>query len=274
MTEPTNTDTETAPLFAADGQPDKDRLTARLRLLALEAGAAILRVANSAAADAWDKEDGSPVTEADHVAERVILQGLKAIDGRITIVSEEAFAAGYRPGADETFWLVDPLDGTREFVSGNGEYTVNIALIRNRQPVLGVVHCPARGTSAWGIVGMGAFESDPKGAITPLKVRTVPNEGAVVIASRRHGDPDRLNTFLDGRPVAAWRSAGSSLKFVEIAAGRADIYPRFGTTMEWDTAAGDAVLRAAGGVTRTVEGDVLTYGKPGYVNPEFVATGE
>ena len=263
--------TETTPLFSEVGHPDKEALTARLRLLALEAGAAILKVASSAASDSWDKEDGSPVTEADHAAERVILQGLKAIDDRITIVSEEAFAAGYRPEADDTFWLVDPLDGTREFVSGNGEYTVNIALISGRRPVLGVVHCPALGTSAWGIVGTGAFESDPKGTITPLAVRTVPDDGATVIASRRHGDPDRLKTFLDGRPVGEWRSAGSSLKFVEIAAGRADIYPRFGTTMEWDTAAGDAILRAAGGVTRAVDGDVLQYGKPGYVNPEFVA---
>lgn len=267
MTDPT----ETTALFAANGQPDKEELIARLRLLALEAGAAILKVASSATNDAWDKEDGSPVTEADHAAERVILQGLKGIDDHITIVSEEAFAAGYRPEADEMFWLVDPLDGTREFVSGNGEYTVNIALIRNRQPVLGVVHCPALGTSAWGIVGSGAFESDTKGTVTPLNVRAIPDDGAVVIASRRHGDPDRLKTFLDDRPVGAWRSAGSSLKFVEIAAGRADIYPRFGTTMEWDTAAGDAVLRAAGGATRTVDGDVLLYGKPGYVNPEFVA---
>lgn len=272
MTEMTESDGRA--LFSDDGVPDHHALMARLRLLALEAGAAIIKVASSASADSWDKADGSPVTEADHAAERVILQGLKAIDERITIVSEEAFAAGYRPEAEETFWLVDPLDGTREFVSGSGEYTVNIALISQRRPVLGVVHCPSLGTSAWGIVGHGAYESDPKGNVSPLSVRRIPDEGAVVIASRRHGDPDRLKTFLDGRPVAEWRSAGSSLKFIEIAAGRADIYPRFGTTMEWDTAAGDAVLRAAGGSTRTTAGEDLLYGKTGYINPDFVAAAD
>jgi 3'(2'), 5'-bisphosphate nucleotidase len=270
--------TKTKPLDIArilNGAPeDVDALISDLRVLSLEAGAAILKVVAGGFSASTDKADGSPVTEADHAAERVILAGLRSLDDGITVVSEEAFSAGYKPEAEELFWLVDPLDGTREFVSGSGEYTVNIALIRNRRPVLGVIHAPALGMTAWAAVGRGAFESNVQGKVTPLRVRTVPRDGAVVISSRRHGDPEKLKSFLNGRPVAEWRSIGSSLKFVEVAAGRADVYPRFGNTMEWDTAAGDAILTAAGGATLTLDNTALMYGKPGYRNPEFIATAD
>jgi 3'(2'), 5'-bisphosphate nucleotidase len=188
-------------------------------------------------------------------------------------VAEEAVAAGLAPTTvGERFWLVDPLDGTKEFVSRNGEFTVNVALVQDGEPVLGVVLAPALGRLFGGAAGLGSFVEDSAGR-RPAAARETPAEGATVVSSRSHGDADALARFLGDRPVASSVAAGSSLKFCLVAAGEADVYPRLGRTMEWDTAAGDAVLRAAGGRVTDLEGTLLRYGKPGFENPHFVAYG-
>lgn len=219
------------------------------------------------------KDDASPVTEADEKAEAVILRGLAALAPGVPVVAEEAVAAGNVPDVAGCFWLVDPLDGTKEFVSRNGEFTVNVALIENGQPVLGVVAAPALGRLFAGVVGVGAWvEQD--GQRRPVRCRAVPAEGLTVVASRSHGDAAALDAFLAGRQVASLANAGSSLKLCLVAEGAADLYPRLGRTMEWDIAAGHAVLAAAGGRVRRVDdGSPLAYGKPGFENPHFAASG-
>ncbi|WP_157265365.1 3'(2'),5'-bisphosphate nucleotidase CysQ [Azohydromonas aeria] len=220
------------------------------------------------------KEDASPVTEADEKAEALLLKGLARLFPGIPVVAEEAVAAGGVPeAAEDQFWLVDPLDGTKEFISRNGEFTVNVALVRLGQPVLGVVYAPALETLYAGAQGLGAW-AERGGQRQPIQVRTVPQAGLTVVGSRSHGDADAMNAFLAGRTVAEFRGAGSSLKLCLVAAGEADLYPRLGRTMEWDIAAGHAVLAAAGGsVSRVDSGAPLTYGKPGFENPHFVAAG-
>ena len=223
------------------------------------------------------KGDLTPVTEADEAAEKIILAGLAKIDPAVPVISEEAASAGRIPDVSDTFFLVDPLDGTKEFISRNGEFTVNIALVRDGLPVAGVVYAPALKRIFWGEVGQGAghgrIEGDVPPAWQPLGVRTLPEDGATVVASRSHRD-QATEDYLKKVKVRALCSAGSSLKFCLIAAAEADLYPRFGRTMEWDTAAGHAVLRAAGGKVVTVEGPALTYGKRqrGYDNPGFIAS--
>ncbi|MCZ4303778.1 3'(2'),5'-bisphosphate nucleotidase CysQ [Zoogloeaceae bacterium G21618-S1] len=218
------------------------------------------------------KTDQSPVTEADERAEALILPALATLLPDTPIVAEEAAAAGEIPNVGARFWLVDPLDGTKEFISRNGEFTVNIALIEDGQPTVGVVLAPALDRLFAGAVGHGAFVEDADGR-RPIAVRSVPAEGLTVVASRSHGDATALDAFLAGRKVAELRGAGSSLKICLVAAGEADLYPRLGRTMEWDIAAGHAVLSAAGGrLTRTDDAQ-LTYGKPDFANPHFVAAG-
>lgn len=219
------------------------------------------------------KGDASPVTEADEQAEALILTGLRQLAPEVPVVAEEAAAAGDIPKVSDRFFLVDPLDGTREFVSRNGEFTVNIALIEHGVPVLGLVYAPAVGRLYTGALGLGAW-LDAAAGRRPIRCRAVPPEGLTVVASRSHGDEAALDAYLAGRRVASRTNAGSSLKLCLLAAGEADLYPRFGRTMEWDIAAGDAVLRAAGGgVRRLDDGQPLGYGKPGFENPHFVATG-
>jgi 3'(2'), 5'-bisphosphate nucleotidase len=221
------------------------------------------------------KADASPVTEADERAERIIVERLRVLAPTIPIVAEEAVAAGQVPEVGECFWLVDPLDGTKEFVGRNGEFTVNIALVQHGAPVLGVVLAPALGASGRlyaGLVGQGAWVEDGAGR-RPIRCRAVPPEGLTVLASRSHGDAAALDAFLAGRKVAALANAGSSLKLCLVAAGEADLYPRLGRTMEWDIAAGHAVLAAAGGEVSALDGTPLRYGKPGFENPHFVARG-
>jgi 3'(2'), 5'-bisphosphate nucleotidase len=222
--------------------------------------------------DVRGKKDASPVTEADEKAEAVILAGLARLAPEIPVISEEAAAAGHIPKVGRRFWLVDPLDGTREFISRNGEFTVNIALIDEGRPVLGIVLAPALGRLFAGARGIGAFVEDSAGR-RPIHCRSVPNDGLAVVASRSHGDVEALDFFLAGRKLASLKAAGSSLKLCLIAAGEADLYPRFGRTMEWDIAAGHAVLAAAGGRVCTLDGGELLYGKEGLDNPYFVATG-
>lgn len=218
------------------------------------------------------KDDASPVTEADEKAEALILEHLRALTPDTPIVAEEEVAAGRIPTTTGTFWLVDPLDGTKEFINRNGEFTVNIALIHNSVPVLGLVFAPALKRLFGGAQGSGAFIEDAEGR-RPIHCREEPAEGLTVVASRSHGDAEALDRFLTGRKVAALRSAGSSLKLCLVASGEADVYPRLGRTMEWDIAAGHAVLLAAGGSVKTLAGEPLRYGKPGFENPHFAAWG-
>ncbi|MFT3987687.1 3'(2'),5'-bisphosphate nucleotidase CysQ [Aestuariivirga sp.] len=223
------------------------------------------------------KSDLTPVTEADEAAEKVILAGLAKMDPATPVISEEAASAGRIPEVAERFFLVDPLDGTKEFISRNGEFTVNIARVENGVPVAGVVFAPALGRLFWGECGTGAAEgrvdNDQPGKWQAMHVRPCPSDGATVVASRSHRDA-ATDDFLKKVQVKSLCSAGSSLKFCLIAAGEADLYPRFGRTMEWDTAAGHAVLLAAGGKVLTTEGDPLAYGKRarGYDNPGFIAS--
>lgn len=242
-----------------------------LAAVARRAGAAILDVYRTDFA-ARAKSDASPVTDADERAEALIVPALRALTPDVPIVAEESVAAGDVPAVGDEFWLVDPLDGTKEFIGRNGEFTVNIALIQHGVPVAGVVHAPAldrlfagaRGASAWTELG---------GRRSALQVRTAPPQGLTVVGSRSHGDAAALDAFLAGRRVAEVRSAGSSLKFCLVAAGEADVYPRFGRTMEWDIAAGHAVVAAAGGRVERLDGTPLRYGKPGFENPHFVVWG-
>jgi 3'(2'), 5'-bisphosphate nucleotidase len=218
------------------------------------------------------KADSSPVTEADGAAEAVILEALRELTPGIPIVAEEEVSAGRVPRVgEEPFWLVDPLDGTKEFISRNGEFTVNIALIEGGQPLIGVVTAPARGIAWWGALGHGAVRREG-GQAHAIRVRSRPPEGPGAVASRSHRDA-ATDAWLAEHGVTDTVSAGSSLKFCLVAEGKADLYPRLGTTMEWDTAAGHAVLRAAGGRVRLLDGTPLGYAKPTFKNPSFVAEG-
>lgn len=218
------------------------------------------------------KADSSPVTAADEAGEEVIVAALRRLTPDIPIVAEESAARGELPKACPMFWLVDPLDGTKEFISKNGEFTVNIGLVEHGEPVMGVVLAPARGLGWWGCAGEGAHRRDEHGKVAPIAVRARPAAGAVAVASRSHRDVATDN-WLEQQGITETVSAGSSLKFCLVAEGRADAYPRFGPTMEWDTAAGHAVLRAAGGSVHAVSGEPLTYGKPAFRNPGFIAVG-
>ena len=222
------------------------------------------------------KDDASPVTEADERAEALIVPALRALAPGIPVVAEEMAARGQADAIGMTssasFWLVDPLDGTREFIGRNGEFTVNIALVHDGRPVLGVVGAPALGRLFAGAQGQGAWVDDAHGR-RAIRARVPPAEGLTVMASRSHGDAAALQRLLAGQPVARLVNAGSSLKLCLLAAGEADLYPRLGRTMEWDIAAGHALLAAAGGSVCTLDGAPLRYGKPGYENPHFIARG-
>lgn len=218
------------------------------------------------------KGDNSPVTEADHAAELLIAAALRAATPGIPVIAEEEVAAGHVPQAAHSFWLVDPLDGTKEFSGGRDDFAVCIGLVREGVALLGVVGAPAHGARWGGILGHGAQRRDATGT-HPIAVRKVPAEGMTVIASRSSAQHPRVEPFLAGKQIAHFMQAGSALKFCRLAEGAADLYPRFGRTMEWDTAAGQAVLEAAGGVVHDADtGTALRYGKPGFENPHFVAT--
>lgn len=250
---------------------NKASLLAEIERIVADAGRLVMQVYSTDFA-VRGKDDASPVTEADERAEALIVPALQALAPEIPIVAEEAVAAGRIPTVAGRFWLVDPLDGTKEFISRNGEFTVNIALVEDGVPVLGVVLAPALGRLFAGAVGVGAFVEDADGR-RPIQCRSVPEEGLTVVASRSHGDAEALDKFLAGRKLASLKNAGSSLKLCLVATGEADLYPRLGRTMEWDIAAGHAVLLAAGGQVNTVAGAPLRYGKPGFDNPHFVASG-
>jgi 3'(2'), 5'-bisphosphate nucleotidase len=244
-------------------------LVAEMRRAAEDAGRLILDV-YARDFSAQTKADGSPVTEADRRAEALILERLSAVAPGIPVVSEENASSHTLP-ALECFFLVDPLDGTKEFVSRNGEFTVNIGLIENGVPVLGVVYAPVKGALYW-VDAEGRACEVKAGRERVIRARARPAAGLTAAVSRSHLDT-ASSDFLAGYRLAGTISAGSSLKFCLIACGEADVYPRFGPTNEWDTAAGDAVLRAAGGRMLTPGGAVFRYGKPGYRNGPYVAWG-
>lgn len=243
---------------------------------ALDAGRAIMAIYDQGAL-VREKADLSPVTDADEAAERIILAGLRDLAPDIPVVAEESMAAGVGPvDAGPRFWLVDPLDGTKEFIRRRGEFTVNIGLIENGAPVLGVVYAPALGRLYAGATGGGAWRVDTRDhqplERTAIAVRQADGHALVAVASKSHRTPE-TDAFLGRLSLATSRAAGSSLKFCLLAEGEADIYPRFGPTMEWDTAAGHAVLLAAGGVMTNLDGTAFRYGKPDYRNPGFLACG-
>ena len=239
--------------------------------LAWQAGDEIMRLYRKGIA-VKSKADASPVTEADEIADALIVAGLAAGAPGIPIVSEESVSQGRMPDiGGGRFWLVDPLDGTKEFISGTDEFTVNIALIESASPVLGALHAPAL-DECYLADGKAAFVIGKDGRRKPIQARALPADGAVVVASRNHRDAD-TDDFIARHRTVSVTSAGSALKFGLLAKGEADLYPRFGRTMEWDTAAGHAVLTAAGGSVKRLNGTVLEYGKPGLDNPAFVARG-
>ena len=254
-----------------------------LKRIAIEAGEITLKYFDGLEdMGAEVKGDDSPVTLADREAEVLIQKRLAEILPEIPMIGEEGVALGNAPEiteAQEYFWLVDPLDGTKEFISGGEDFTVNIALIKNGDPYIGVVYAPARGEMYAGhSPGTDAASAtrwnEEKDIEKPISVRPCPAEGMTVVASKSHGDKTRLEEFLGRFKVNKVAKYGSSLKMCIIAAGKAEIYPRLGPTCEWDTAAADAVLRAAGGMITDTDGKPMTYGgtNPKWLNPEFIAS--
>jgi 3'(2'), 5'-bisphosphate nucleotidase len=254
---------------------DYEKLVPEMRRLALVAGTKIMEIYNADDFDVKVKSDDSPVTEADEAADALISAGLRATFPETLLVTEEQ-AASHSERAD-TFLIVDPLDGTKEFIHRRGDFTVNIAYVENGVPTRGVVYAPAKGrmffTKADGtsVEESGALDLDEIGALSPIRVSDPDNTALMVVASKSHRD-QATDDYIGKYAVKDMKSAGSSLKFCLIATGEADIYPRVGRTMEWDTAAGHAVLLGAGGqVVRFDDHTPLTYGKEGYANPFFIA---
>ena len=258
---------------------DGERVCRTMIDLAAEAGARILEHFRSQQTKTWVKADASPVTEADVEADRIIRRGLSEAFPGIAIVSEEQSDSHALEVAGDRFFIVDPLDGTRSFISGDTDFTVNIGYVVGSEPVYGVVHVPVNGrmfftrpdgSSAESRVD-GASGREPDIGGKTLTVSRPDNGALVVIASRSHVNA-ATEAYISRYRIARKQAAGSSLKFCLVAAGEADLYPRLGRTMEWDTAAGHAVLSGAGGkIVRLDDGSRLAYGKPGYVNPDFVA---
>ncbi len=254
---------------------DHAQLITTIRRLALEAGDVILKIYNSDDFGVRTKSDDSPVTEADEAADALISAGLRAAFPDVGLVTEEQ-ADSHALRAD-TFLIVDPLDGTKEFIHRRGDFTVNIAYVENGAPVRGVVYAPARGRMFFtmpdgqAVEETGDFDKDTVGPVRPIRVSDPDNGALMVVASKSHRD-QATDDYIGKYAVKDMTSAGSSLKFCLVATGEADIYPRLGRTMEWDTAAGHAVLRGAGGrVVRFDDHTDLAYGKGGYANPFFIA---
>ena len=252
-----------------------DHLIPVIRRLALQAGDAILAIYESPDFEVKSKSDASPVTEADEAADALISAGLRAAFPDLPLITEEQ--ADSHALSARTFLIVDPLDGTKEFVQRRGDFTVNIAYVQDGVPLRGVVYAPAKGRLFYtlpdgtAVEETGAFDKETPGPLTPLRVSTPDNAALMVVASKSHRD-QATDDYIARYAVRDMTSAGSSLKFCLVATGEADLYPRLGRTMEWDTAAGDAVLRGAGGhVVRFDTHQPLDYGKPGWDNPFFIA---
>lgn len=221
------------------------------------------------------KADSSPITEADRSANEVIRAALAALPGERPILSEEARTVPWEVRRNwREYWLVDPLDGTKEFIQRNGQFTVNIALVRAGRPVLGVVHVPVSGVTYGGLVGQGAWRRTRDGAQQAIRVRPLDGGPVRVVGSRSHRGPD-LDGYLERLGHHEMVPMGSSLKFCIVAEGNADVYPRLGPTSEWDTAAAEAVLIAAGGQVVASDGQPMAYNKgPDLLNPWFIASGD
>lgn len=245
----------------------------KLMAITQDAGVAIMAVYGTEKLEIQYKDDTSPLTAADQAAHDIILEGLQQNWPDIPVLSEEGGEIPYSVRRNwQRFWLVDPLDGTKEFIKRNGEFTVNIALIEKGCPVLGVVYAPVQEKMYCGVVGVGAYVASCGGALVPIRVRTTDAKvGITVVVSRSHPSAE-LQTYLRDLKVAETLALGSSLKFCAVAAGRADLYPRLGPTMEWDTAAGHAVVTAAGGEVQMLDGLPLRYNKENLLNPYFIAS--
>jgi 3'(2'), 5'-bisphosphate nucleotidase len=241
------------------------------RRAAREAAPAILDIYHSPF-EVRSKADASPVTEADERAEAIIIAALAKLAPEIPIVAEEMASRG-EVFAAPRFWLVDPLDGTREFVAKNGEFTTNIGLIEGDRPILGVVHLPVTNVTYAGAGPGTATRQDQDAAPISIAVNRIPPTGAIVACSRSHGNDKKLTEYLATLNQPQLRAAGSAAKFCFVADGSADLYPRFGPTMEWDTSAGHAVVEAAGGSVTNLDGSRFVYAKPGFLNPEFLCKG-
>ncbi len=245
--------------------------------LAAQAGHAILGIRRAGNVRVDHKSDRSPVTQADRIAEALIVEGLREHAPGIPVVAEEEFEAGVRIDPAPRFWLVDGLDGTRGFAEGGDEYAVCVGLVVDGRAHLGALALPATGEVFAGCTTLGTAW---KGSMTapgrtPIRARaTAPPQGLTVLASRRQADDTRLSAWLAGRRIAHVDPASSALKFCRVAEGRADLYPRLGPTMEWDTCAGQALVEAAGGAVETLAPRAaLAYGKPGWLNPAFICHG-
>ena len=254
---------------------DFERLVPVIRRLALEAGDRIMEVYDGPDFEVKAKSDASPVTEADEAADALISAGLRAAFPDVVLITEEQ-AESHALSA-QTFLIVDPLDGTKEFVQRRGDFTVNIAYVQDGVPLRGVVYAPAQGRLFYtlpdgtAVEETGALDKDAAGEVRPIRVSQPDNAALMVVASKSHRD-QATEDYINRYAVKDSKSAGSSLKFCLVATGEADLYPRLGRTMEWDTAAGDAVLRGAGGhVVRMDSLAPLSYGKPGWDNPFFIA---
>ncbi len=253
-----------------------ETLLPELVALARAASEAVLRVYQGQPV-VRRKADASPVTQADEASEAIILAGLRQLTPDIPAVSEEAVERGdfaFDPARPpHRFWLVDPVDGTKEFVNRTGEFTINIGLVEGQKPVLGILHAPLSHVT-YTAAGPGtAAIHRGDAAAAPIHVRRPPPSGLVVLGSRSHGDKPAISAFLEDFKVAELRLMGSAIKFALIAEGSADLYPRFGPTMEWDTCAGQAILESAGGHITSLSGAAMHYGKPGFLNPDFIARG-
>lgn len=254
---------------------DYDALVPLMRRLAIEAGAQIMDIYNADDFDVKVKSDDSPVTEADEAADALISAGLRAAFPDVMLVTEEQSES--HQGKGDTFLIVDPLDGTKEFINRRGDFTVNIALVEGGVPTRGVVYAPAKNRMFFtqpdgrSVEETGAFDPETVGATSNITVTSPDNGNLMVVASKSHRD-QATDDYIAKYAVKDMTSAGSSLKFCLLATGEADLYPRLGRTMEWDTAAGHAVLSGAGGhVVRFDDHTTLVYGKDGFANPFFIA---
>jgi len=251
---------------------DDEALIALAARLARQAAEAVMAV-RAAGFAVERKRDFSPVTAADRVAEALIVDGLREATPDIPVIAEEEVEAGVATQAAGRIWLVDPLDGTREFAAGLDSFAINIGLVADGAPRLGVVALPATGEIFGGVVGVGAWKEDAAGRRVPIGARRPPPEGPVVFASRHYADDPRITDFAREHGASRIVNIGSAEKFCRLAEGAGDLYPRHGETMEWDTAAPEAVLRAAGGSVAQWDGAAMRYGKPGWRNPPFLARG-